>query len=433
MRARSPLGILFLTVFLDLLGFGLVIPFVTKFVEHYWLRDSPGSPYVDRIATGLSASFSLAQLLAAPLWGALSDRVGRRPVLLATIPLMAFSYLLFGLAADERVNAAVFGTGPGSGHAVVAALFVSRVLSGLFAANISTAFAYVADVTTPENRSRGLGAIGAAFGLGFVVGPALGGFLFAHFGRGAPGFAAAGLGIVNTVWAAMRLPESLPPERRGRAPKAHVAERLVQSLREPVLGRLLVLSFVVTFAFAHMEQSLALYLGDRADRGGRAWLEDKIGYFYAFIGVVIAFTQGWLLRKLARRHPERSLVLAGWACLGMGLVGLGIFGRSAWPLAALGVAGAFVALGNGLSNPSLNSLISRSAPETAQGGVFGTTQAVGSLARFAGPISAGWVSDFFGRAVPMYVAAAGTTVAFALLAGPWGQVRTSEAPAPGEP
>ncbi len=424
MPRRSALGILFLTVFLDLLGFGLVIPLVQKYVEYYWLQDSPDSPWVGRIATALSACFSLAQFVAAPLWGSLSDRIGRRPVLLATIPLTGLAYLLFGLASDESLNHHVLP----NGHAVVVALFVTRILGGAFAANISTAFAYVSDVTTPESRSRGLGVLGAAFGLGFVFGPAIGGWLFGTFGRGAPGYAAAALALVNTVWAFARLEESLPPERRGRAP-ARIGGRLAflrASIATPELGRLLLLFFLATFAFAHMEQALALFLGAPAGDGGRAWDEERIGYYFAFLGIGVAVTQGGLLRPLSRKFSEAALVRSGWALLALGLAGLGMTGAAGHPLALLGLAGLVVAVGNGLGSPSLNALISRAAPETAQGGTFGASQSMGSLARIVGPLSAGWCMDYFGRASPMYVAAGVTVVALVLFrAAPSG---TSDSP-----
>lgn len=407
MPPTPSLAVLFLTVFLDLLGFGLVIPLVQKYVEFYWGADSP---YVYPIATGLSASYSFAQFLFAPLWGALSDRIGRRPIFLATIPLTAIAYLLFGLAADENVGLRVFG----DGHLVVYAMFAARILGGIVSANLSTAFAYVADVTTPENRARGMGLIGAAFGLGFVLGPFVGGVL-SHFGRGIPCYLAASLGVVNTVYAITRLPESLPPARRG-----HVRVSRWQALRDlvsmPHLGVLLVLYFLATFSFAHMEQSLALFLGLAEAKGGRGFTEREIGMSFGVIGLLGAIVQGGLIRHLAARYAERALVLAGWLLLGVGLVLTAEFGWGGRPLAVLVLAAVLVAFGQGIANPSLSSLVSRCAPAEAQGKVFGATQSVSSLARVVGPLSTGWVGYALGSSAPLYVAAGGTLLAFGVLA-----------------
>jgi MFS family permease len=404
---RASLGVLFLTVFLDLLGFGLVIPLVQKYVEFYL---GAGHPYVYPIATGLSASYSFAQFLFAPIWGALSDRIGRRPVFLVTIPLTALAYLLFGLASDEKVGLAIFG----NGGAVVIALFAARTFGGIVSGNLATAFAYVADVTTPADRSKGMGLIGAAFGLGFVLGPAVGGTL-SQFGRGWPCYLAAALGVVNTIWAIRNLPESLPPEKRGKGPRAGRWAALRDLVRDPRVAVLLALVFLATFSFAHMEQSLALFLGYSADKGGRGWTEREIGYAFGTVGLVGAFVQGGLIRKLSRRFPERSLVLAGWVILAIGLTLTGHFGWRSEPIAILVLAGVLVAFGQGISNPSLSALVSRSAPPESQGKVFGASQSMSSLARVLGPLSTGWVGYGLGQSAPMYVAASGIALAFLIL------------------
>jgi MFS family permease len=323
--------------------------------------------------------------------------------------LTALAYLLFGLACDERVGLRLLG----SGELVVYAMFVTRTFGGIVSANISTAFAYVADVTTPENRSKGMGLIGAAFGLGFIAGPALGGTL-AHYGRGYPCYLAAALGLVNIVWALTRLQESLPPERRGgkRESRARV---LREFFGDRDMGILLTLMFLATFAFAHMEQSLALYLGLSTSKGGRGFTEREVGYAFGVIGLVSVAVQGGLIRSLSKRFKERTLTLAGWVALCAGLTGVGHFGWASEPLILAAFSGAVVAFGQGLSNPSLTALVSKSAPPQAQGRAFGAAQSMASLARVLGPLSAGWVGHALGAAAPLYVAAAGVAFAFIVL------------------
>lgn len=405
-KSAPGLGVLFLTVFLDLLGFGLVIPLVQKYVEFYWGHDSE---YVYPLATGLSASYSLAQFIFSPFWGALSDRIGRRPVFLITIPLTALSYLLFGLAADENVGLKLLG----SGHAVVYAMFAARIFGGIVSANISTAFAYVADVTTTENRSKGMGLIGAAFGLGFVFGPAPGGIL-STYGRGFPFYLAAALGVINIFWAYSRLPESLPPERRG-APRVNRFEALREFFGDRNLAILLILTFLGTFSFAHMEQSIALFLGLHVEKGGHGWTEKEIGIAFGVVGLIGAMVQGGLIRQLSKKYTDRLLLLVGYGLLAIGLAAVGEFGWADKSFVILVAGAILVSFGHGMSNPTVASLVSKCAPPTAQGKVFGANQSMNSLARVLGPISTGWVAKFFGPSAPLFVAAGGTALAFLIL------------------
>lgn len=424
-KAAPGLGVLFLTVFLDLLGFGLVIPLVQIYAKAYWGADAPNTL---QIATALSACYSLAQLIFSPIWGGLSDRIGRRPVFLLTIPLTALAYLLFGLAADHRVGLRFLG----SGHAVVFAMFAARILGGIVSANISTAFAYVADITTPENRSKGMGVIGAAFGLGFVFGPALGGIMvgdvknlafdkeslrplvsgeFAdHIQLGLPAYIAAALGFINIFWAIARLPESLPPERRG-APRVSRWKSLTEAFADRRLAILLILSFLATFSFAHMEQTLSLFLGLEAKGGGREWSVKQIGLAFGAVGIVTALVQGGLIRRVSKIYSERILLLFGFVAQSLGLVAAGYYGWEGRSVAMLAFAGALIALGQGFSNPSLSALISRCAPKESQGKTFGANQSMGALARVLGPLSTGQVMHW-GVSVPFDVAAAGVALAF---------------------
>ena len=249
MKRQASLGILFLVVFVDLLGFGMVIPVMPIYAEHLGASEA---------ATGwLSTGYSLMQFVFAPIWGRLSDRVGRRPVLLISIAMTALAFLLYGVAASFAV------------------LLVSRLFAGAATANIAIAQAYVADVTTPEGRAKGMGMIGAAFGLGFVFGPAVGGLL-AGWSLAAPGLAAAALSLVNLVGAWFLLPE--PAQHVAAARSRGRFEALVEEFRKPGVRRILFIYLVVTLAFSAMEATYA-FLAQR--HFGLA--ERHVGWVFAYI------------------------------------------------------------------------------------------------------------------------------------------------------
>jgi len=357
---RPGLGPVLLTVFLDLLGFGLVIPLLSFFVEDY------GATPLQ--VTLLMAAYSLAQFVAAPMWGAVSDRVGRRPVLLVSTAATAVALVAFALA-------------PNLGW-----LFVFRTLNGLAAANIPTAQAYVADVTDGPDRARGMGLIGAAFGIGFSVGPLVGGWL-SVYGLATPILVAAALSALNFLWVALRLPESRPPasavasdpgrRRRSLDPRQHM-----QALTHPVVGLSIVLVFVAGCAFAMLESTFTLV-------AEHVWgLAPKdVGTLFGIIGGVGIVIQGGLIGRLSRAFGEPALVLAGFALTGSGMLWLGSC-AAGWPV-YVGVL--LVAMGSSLSNPSLNSLISRATDADEQGAVLGTAQSLGALARAVAPGLGGWL------------------------------------------
>ncbi|OGG45514.1 MAG: hypothetical protein A3F84_22745 [Candidatus Handelsmanbacteria bacterium RIFCSPLOWO2_12_FULL_64_10] len=370
----SPLVVLFLTVFIDLLGFGIVLPLLPYYAEGFG-----AGPLA---VTLLSSSYSLMQFLFAPVWGRLSDRVGRRPILVLSLAGSALSYLLFGLAGS------------------LAALFATRLLAGVCAANISTAQAYIADVTTPETRAKGMGMIGAAFGLGFIFGPAVGGAL-SRYGYAVPAFFAAGLSLAALALALFRLPESL--RRRidnpgGAARGGFDLGRLWAALVHPRMGLLLLIFFCSVFAFANLEATFALFV-ERAARFG--YTARETGYLFAYMGVLMSLMQGGLVGRLARRFGERRLVAAGTLMLaaGLGVVPL------APGLGGLMGALALLAFGVGMNTPSLSSLISRSAGADEQGGVLGVSQSMSSLARILGPAWGGFAFEQFGPASPYFTTA----------------------------
>jgi MFS transporter, DHA1 family, tetracycline resistance protein len=396
---KTSLGTLFLTVFLDLLGFGLVVPFLPGVA-----RDLGASSLV---ATLIGAAFSAMQFLFIPLWGRLSDRVGRRPVLLWSIAATAIGMVVLGFARTLTM------------------LFAARLFTGMATANISVAQAYIADVTTPERRARGMGLIGVAFGLGFIFGPFIGGELgrFAVFGRSGAlaAFVAAGLSAVNFVMALFFLPESRPPvsagaERPGPpAPSRRVApldpEALRLARRTPGVALALAVGFSVTFWFSGMEQTFRLFTEDAFGMSVAA-----TGRLFGVVGIVTAIVQGALIHRLTLRFGEVSLVRAGAGVLGAGLgliacsPGLGPLGRP-----AMVVGSCTLALGYGLVTPSLSSYASRQAGREVQGAVLGVLQSGSALARALGPAMGGLLYQFLGMRAPYGVGALGMFAA-ALLA-----------------
>ncbi len=349
MKNRSALAILFAVVFVDLLGFGMVIPVMPLYAERLGASEA---------ATGwLSTGYSLMQFVFAPIWGRLSDRVGRRPVLLVSIGMTALAFLLYGLAGS-------FGV-----------LLASRLFAGAATANIAIAQAYVADVTPPEGRARGMGLIGAAFGLGFVLGPAIGGILSAH-ALSTPGFAAAALSCLNGVAAFLVLPEpehrQVARERRGRL------AALAEELKKPGIRRPLAIYFLVLLAFSALEATYAFLLKQRYGIADR-----HVSYVFTYIGLLVVLVQGGLIGPLTRRFGERRLLVAGAALQGLALASLPFASGVGGLLAAT----APLAVGSGLTSPSLTSLLSRQSREDDQGGTLGIGQSAAAIGRIVGPES----------------------------------------------
>ncbi len=389
---RAALATLFLTVFLDLLGFGLVIPFLPEIAR----RDLGAS---DVVATLLGTAYSLMQFLFVPLWGRLSDRVGRRPVLLWSIGASAVGMTLLGLAPSLWL------------------LFAARVWSGIATANVAVAQAYIADATPPERRAQGMGMIGLAFGLGFIAGPWLGGQLgqIVVLGRQGPlaAFAAAVLSLVNLLLAFTLLPESLaaPGRTEGARPwTAPDLDGIRRAARVPGVALALVIDFVVIFWFAGMEQTFALFADDAL-----AMSVADTGRVFALMGILTALVQGGLIQTLTRRFGESRLVLAGTVGLAAAFA---LVGSSAWPGPtarwAMLAGAALIGVGAGLFTPSISSHVSRRAGPAAQGATLGTLQSAGALARVFGPAAAGLAYQELGGAAPYLLGSAGMLVASVL-------------------
>jgi len=382
---------LFLIVVIDLVGFGLVIPLLPFYAVRFG-----ASP---QLVTALLAVYSLMALLSAPLWGRLSDRIGRRPVLMSSLAAGVLAYLWMG-AADALWM-----------------VFAARSLAGVCAGNIAAAQAYIADVTTPENRAKGMGLIGAAFGLGFIIGPALGGLLAgddpATADLSMPAWVAAVLSGMALLGVAFVLPESRPLEARQNTPARSRLATILGALRRPILSRLILIFFLVILAFSGMESTFALWAMRQF-----GWGPSQVAYVFAYVGLLSAVLQGGLIGRLSRRFGEERLLLVGLALIGIGLLALP---ATRWlPLLALVLAA--LAVGMGLAQPSLNSLISRRAGRDEQGAVLGVSQSVGSLARVLGPLAAGFLFAEFGRDAPYLWGAALVAAAWLLTVLLWRDV-----------
>jgi MFS family permease len=369
----------FLAILLDLIGFGMILPLLPFYAQAF---------HASRITIGLIfASYSLAQLLFAPWLGRLSDRFGRRPLMLASIAGGAAAHLLFATAGS------------------VAMLLVARSLAGVAAANYGIAQAYLADVTPPARRSQAMGLVGAAFGLGFVIGPALGGLL-SRFGMAAVPYSAAALSAVNLLIALVALPESLPPAARSLA-RGRTLFGLGETRRvwhDVRLRNLMLLAFLVMFCFSIMEATLALFCQASFGFGPRA-----VSALFTYVGVLLVVVQGGLMGPLSRRFGDRRLILAGIALMALGLALLPVPPRAAWLLATL----ALLAIGSGLHNPSLLALLSRLSGEGAQGETIGVSRSCGALARVAGPVAGTWIFELGGASWPFW--SAGGLMVVALL------------------
>ncbi len=379
--------ILFLVVFVDLIGFGVIIPLLPFYGEHF-----AASPAVVGL---LMATYSFTQFLSAPILGRLSDRVGRRPVLSISLAGAAASYLLLAYAGNLWM------------------LFAARAVGGIMAGNISTAFAYVADVTAPQNRAKGMGMIGAAFGLGFIFGPAIGGLLAgsdpAHADYRSPALVAFALSLTALALCLTVLKESLPPEARTDRSGATSSrwQWLSQALREPGIKLIIVMSFLATFAFSGMETTFAMW-----SRRQFGWGPEQNGYLFAYVGIMSALIQGGLVGRLAHTFGERRLVAVGAFLLAAGMLVVPFAGSLTLLLAAM----AAIAAGFSMVTPSLNSLLSLQVASGSQGGMMGVSRSATTLARIVGPSFAGSLFYVLGKDWPFFAAAA-IMIAVMVMAG----------------
>ncbi|MBA3936258.1 MAG: MFS transporter, partial [Planctomycetes bacterium] len=427
---RAELGIVFLVLLIDLIGFSIVFPLLADMLEYYGAHDQgllawamagvdgifPHAAPGQRAALfgGLIGSlYATLQFFAAPYWGRLSDRIGRRPVLLLSIGGNAAAYLLWVFSGNFTV------------------LLVSRMLAGIMTGSVSAANAAVADLTTPETRARGMGFIGMAFGLGFIIGPAIGGLGYAYLPRldQVPALAALGanpfsscaliafaLGAFNFVWCLRRFRETLPPERRHAGGEA--GQRTSNPLRlfspavfGAVVARVNATFCIYTLLFSGMEATM-VFLAAQAC----GFTPKDNGMLFVMMGVISALMQGFLFRRLAPRIGQKPLAVAGLAA---SIPGFALLALVTWfPHTAVLVAGAAVlAIGTGLSFPALSTMVSLGADPLRQGWVLGSFRSAGALGRAFGPLLAAVVYFRFSPAAPYVVGAVGLLVPLALMVG----------------
>ena len=368
---KSSLLIIFSVVFIDLIGFGIVIPILP-----YYARQYGASAWT---LGWLMTSYSLMQFLVAPIWGRVSDFVGRRPVILCSQVGTCASMILLGFAPSLKW------------------LFIGRIFAGISAANISTAYAYVSDVTTEENRAKGMGLIGAGFGLGFIFGPAIGGLL-SRYGYAAPMFAAAGLGVLNFIFTLFKLEE---PKLSIEARASNRTRKFSMEAIRTALGDLrsrggIGLFLLITFAVTQMEVVFAIYMKGRFNYDAQ-----HAGMVLAIMGIIMVLIQGGLIGRLSKKFGPANLIIFGAALCSLALLG---FASSTTAWLSI-VALSFMAAGHGILHPSLSTVTSLGASPRNRGATMGVFHSAGSLARVLGPPCAGWLFDQVGATAPFYSAA----------------------------
>jgi MFS transporter, DHA1 family, tetracycline resistance protein len=374
---------IFMIVFVDLLGFSLILPLLP-----YYAKTFGATPLVTGL---LVAIYAAAQLVGAPLLGRLSDRYGRRPLLLVSIFGSFLGFLL--LATAEPLSRLAEGAAL-QNNLALGLLFLSRFIDGLTGGNLSIAQAYISDVTDAKSRAQGLGLIGAAFGLGFIIGPAAGGAL-SQWGYGVPALAAAGLSLFNFLSVAFRLPESLSAEKRqaiARQPRAGISPRaLWQALQRPLVGPLLYTRFFFALAFSLFQSIFALYALARFNLNSR-----DTGLVLTYVGFLAVLVQGLAVGRLTRRLSENRLILAAVGLMAVSFVG--------WALApnlpVLLIVLAPTSLAGGVLNTVVNSALTKAVPSVEIGGTLGLASSLESLTRVISPTLGGLLLQNLGPAAP---------------------------------
>lgn len=353
-----PLVIIFITIFIDLVGFGIVIPLLT-----FWAEEFHATPLDIGL---LVAVYSLMQFVFAPIWGNLSDRFGRRPILFITILGTSVGHLMIGLAGSLWM------------------IYAGRILAGIMGGNLATAQAYIADVTTRENRARGMGLFGMAFGLGFILGPSIAGVL-SKFGMHVPFLFAASLSLINAVLLYFILPEPQKHKPAVDTKRGRLAA-FVDSLKDSRFATITLDYFLLVTAFSMMTTSFAYFTLVKF-----GYDAEKTGYLLGFVGLLAAVVQGGVFGILAKRFGEVRITIAGCALLVLGLATVPYVSSASGGLPVLLVGVAVFAIGNSLASPALTSLASKISSDAEQGQALGILQSAASLARVIGPLLCGFL------------------------------------------
>ncbi len=352
----KPLAIIFLTIFIDLLGFGIVIPLLT-----FYANEFQATPFDIGL---LVASYSLMQFIFAPILGSLSDKYGRRPILFLSIVGSGIGYLMMGFAGALWM------------------IYAGRILGGITGGNLSTAQAYIADITTRENRAKGMGLFGMAFGLGFILGPALAGIL-SKFGHEVPFLFAAGLSFANAVLLFFVLPESRKFTEKVAERKNRFAE-LLDSFKDSRFTTITLEYFFLVTAFSMMTTAFAYYTMTKF-----SYDASQTGYLLGYVGFIAVVMQGGLFGRLSKKFGEAKLAIFGCFMLVLSFLAVPFVSKDSGGLVALLVGTGVFSLGNSMASPSLTSLASKNATESEQGKVLGIMQSAASLARVVGPLICG--------------------------------------------
>ena len=359
---RSPLLVVFITIFIDLLGFGIIIPILPNYTKELGAT---------ALQVGLIAGvYSLMNFFFSPLWGTMSDRYGRKPIILISIIITASSYFLFAFSNTLML------------------VFLSRLLAGIGSANISTVQACVADISTPENRTKNMGSIGAAFGLGFIFGPPLGGFVKHNFGIEYVGFIAAALCIINLVMAFVMLPETIHEKNPEASFAFHPFKEFRSAFKKEIIRDLFFINFLYITAFAAMQITIPILW-----KNHYGITDEGVGYIFMFIGIASAIVQGGLVGWLNKNFGERRLLISGSVMMMIGLALCPLAPQYLF-IPALALIIILISLANGCITPTLTSLISKNSLRHEQGQMLGLNMSFASLARVAGPAYGGFVYDF---------------------------------------
>lgn len=374
---KRALKIIFFTVFLDLVGFGIILP-----LSPYLAREFNASA----VEIGfLMSVFSIMQFLFAPMWGKLSDRFGRRPIILTSLFGSVVAYLFFAFSTELSM------------------LFVARSMAGFFAANISAAQAYIADITPKDKRSMSMGLIGAAFGLGFIMGPAIAGFTGPigeslgsepPFGIQFSAVVAAGLNAINLILAFFMLPETISQKNRGeREKKVGRMESFTFVFKQPLLRQMFIIFFMMNLAMALMEVMVFPFVQDRF-----SWDYKLASVSFAYVGIIMVITQGYFIRKWIPKFGEKKVLFAGLVAMAVSFFGIGW----SFTIPVLAIMMTILAVGNGCVRPPIVGLASVMADEEQQGYVLGVMASMGSIGRIVGPVAGGWLFDNISQGAPFF-------------------------------